>query len=74
LFQLKISIGTVIRKRMKLPGNQNKIPKLYIDYGWKHGILNIFFILSRLDESRHKIAITPMTKLVYIEFFNNIYT
>jgi hypothetical protein len=40
--------------------------------GCKHGNLYIFFTLSKLDESLHKIAIKPTKKLVYIEFFIKI--
>jgi hypothetical protein len=42
--------------------------------GCKHGKLYILFTLSRLNENKHKIAIKPMKKLVYIEFFSLKYT
>jgi hypothetical protein len=39
-----------------------------LPFGLKHGILYILVTLSRLDESRHKIAIKHMKNLVYIEY------
>jgi hypothetical protein len=36
-------------------------------FGCKNGKLYIFFTLSRLDESRHKIITKIMKKLVYIK-------
>jgi hypothetical protein len=37
------------------------------------GKLYIFFILSKVDERRHYIIISPMKKLVYMESFIKIY-